>query len=47
MKGLKEKGVTLVALVVTIAMLIILAGITLGAITGDDGIIAKAKEKKE
>ena len=41
------KGITLVALVVTIALLIILAGITLGAITGEDGIIAKARKAKE
>ena len=41
------KGITLVVLVVTIALLIILAGITLGAITGEDGIIAKAREAKE
>ena len=34
-----QKGVTLVALVVTIIVLLILAGITITAITGDNGII--------
>ena len=44
--GKKEHGITLLALVVTIIVLLILAGITIGAITGDDGIINKAKESK-
>ena len=45
---LKEsKGITLVALVVTIIVLLILASVTLAMITGENGIIAKAKEAKE
>lgn len=43
----KEHGITLLALVVTIIVLLILAGITIGAITGDDGIINKAKDSKK
>ena len=43
----REKGVTLVALVVTIIVLIILASITIGAIRGDDGIINQSKDAKE
>lgn len=39
----KEKGITLVALVVTIIVLLILAGITIGALVKDDGIIDNAK----
>lgn len=42
-----ENGITLVALVVTIIVLIILAGISVGAIIGDNGIIAKSKEAKD
>lgn len=45
MRG-KEKGVTLVALVVTIIVLIILASITIGAIKGDGGIINQSKDAK-
>lgn len=38
----KEKGITLVALIVTIIVLLILAGISIGAITGNNGIIDNA-----
>lgn len=41
---LKEKGITLTALVVTIIILLILATITIRAITGDNGIIRKTSE---
>ena len=40
----EEKGITLVALVVTIIVLIILAGVTLNIILDNDGIINKAKQ---
>ena len=43
----KEKGVTLVALVVTIIVLIILAGISINLVLGDNGIITIAKKAKE
>ena len=43
----EEKGITLVALAITIAVLIILAGITLRAITGDDGIVNQAQTAKD
>ncbi len=39
----QNKGITLIALIVTIIVLIILAGISIGAITGEDGIIESAK----
>ena len=42
-----EKGITLVALVVTIVVLLILAGVSINTVVGDDGIIQKAKEKAE
>ena len=38
-----KKGITLVALVVTIVVLLILAGVTITALLGDDGIIKKAQ----
>ena len=44
-KILKNKqGITLVALVVTIIVLLILAGVTITSLLGDDGIIAKAQQ---
>ena len=39
-----EKGITLIALVVTIVVLLILAGVSINAIFGQDGIIQKAKD---
>ncbi len=38
-----KTGITLVALVVTIVVLLILAGVTITALLGDDGIIKKAQ----
>lgn len=40
----KQNGITLVALVVTIIVLIILAGVTLMIALDDEGIISKTKE---
>ena len=37
-----ETGITLLALVITIVILLILAGITINAITADNGIIGNA-----
>ena len=42
-----QKGITLLALVITIIVLLILAGITISAITGDNGIIGNAGQAKE
>ena len=39
----ENKGITLVALVITIIILIILAGITINMVLGEDGLIAKSK----
>ena len=41
---IKEMGITLVALVVTIIVLLILAGVTITSLLGDNGIIKKAQE---
>lgn len=46
-KTFSEKGITLIALVVTIVVLIILAGITIASITGEKGIIKEARTAKE
>ena len=43
----KEKGITLIALVITIVVLLILAGVTIAALSGDNGILTRAKEAKE
>ena len=46
----KKSGITLISLAVTIIILLILAGITISAITSDNGIIknaGRAKEEKE
>ena len=42
-----ERGITLVALVITVIVLIILAGVTLSTLVGDNGIITKAQEAKQ
>ena len=42
-----EKGITLIALVVTIVVLLILAGVSLNLVLGDNGIINKAKEGRD
>ena len=41
-----RKGITIVALVVTIVVLLILAGVSINLVLGNNGIIAKAKEAK-
>ena len=41
------RGITLIALVVSIILLLILAGVTIAALNGDNGILTKAKEAKE
>ena len=42
-----EIGITLIALVVTIVVLLILAGVSLSLVLGENGLIGKAKEAKE
>ena len=43
----KQNGITLVALITTIVILLILAGITISTITGKNGLLARAKQGKE
>ena len=48
MKKLKQNNaITLVALIITIIVLIILAGVTLNIVLGNNGIINKAKQAKQ
>ncbi len=46
-KGTKTQGITLIALVVTIIILLILAGITIGTLLGENGIITRATKARE
>ena len=41
-----EKGITLIALVITIIVLLILAGISVAMLTGDNGILNKSTTAK-
>lgn len=40
----EKKGITLIALVITIIVLLILAGVTIATLTGENGILTKATE---
>ncbi len=46
-KNSRQKGITLIALVVTIVVLIILATVSILAVFGDNGIIARAQTAKD
>ncbi len=41
------RGITLIALVITVIVLLILAGVTIAGLSGDNGILNRAKEAKE
>ena len=43
----EKKGITLIALVVTIVILLILAAVSISMLTGENGIITQAKRAKE
>ncbi len=43
----KQKGITLIALVVTIVVLLILAGVSISMLAGDNGIIRQSQRAKE
>lgn len=42
-----ERGITLIALVVTIVVLIILAGVSISMLAGENGIITRSQEAKK
>ena len=43
----KETGITLIALVITIIVLLILAGVTIATLTGENGILTQTERAKE
>ena len=45
-KNKQERGITLIALVVTIVVLLILAGVSISLVINNNGVISKAKEAK-
>ena len=47
METKENNGITLVALVVTIVVLLILAGVSINLVLGENGLIANAKQAKE
>ncbi len=47
MERKKQSGITLVALVVTIVVLLILAGVSINLVLGENGLISNAKEARE
>lgn len=42
----RNKGITLIALVITIIVLLILAGVTIAILTGENGILIRAEQAK-
>ncbi len=46
-RNLKEQGITLIALVVTIILLLILAGVTISQIAGSNGLFQRARQAVE
>ena len=44
---MKEKGITLIALVITIIVLLILSGVSIAMLTGSNGILTQAQKAKE
>ena len=47
LKKLSDKGITLIALVITIIVLLILAGVSIAMLTGDNGILTQAQKAKK
>ena len=47
MKRAKQKGITLIALVITIVVLLILAAVSIATLTGENGILTRANDAKE
>ena len=43
----REKGITLIALVITIIVLLILAGVAIATLSGENGLFARAKQAKQ
>ena len=45
-KNMRNKGITLIALVITIIVLLILAAVSIATLTGENGILTRANESK-
>lgn len=43
----RNKGITIIALVVTVVVVIILAGITVSTIKGNNGLLQQIRDEKE
>ncbi|MBR3152736.1 MAG: hypothetical protein IKF52_03930, partial [Clostridia bacterium] len=43
----RHKGITLIALIITIIVLLILAGVTIAMVVGDNGILKRSNEAKD
>ena len=43
----KNKGITLIALVITVIVLLMLSGVTIATLTGENGILTRASEAGE
>ena len=46
-KTKKERGITLIALVIIIIVLLILAGVSIATLTGENGILTRASQASE
>ncbi len=44
---MKNRGITLIALAVTVIVLLIISGVTISYMTGENGIINQSKESKK
>ena len=44
---MKNRGITLIALVVTVIVILVLAGISISMLTGENGILNRTAEAKE
>lgn len=44
---IKQRGITLIALVITIIVMLILAGVSLNVLVGDNGVLTKAQDAKK
>ena len=44
---IKNKGITLIALVITIIVLLILAAVSIGMLTGENGLLIRANEARK
>jgi len=47
MKNLNKKGITLIALIITIIVLLILAGVSIATLAGNNGVLTKATHARE